>query len=624
MRTHEDLLKLSVENPECFWAEQARRIEWHTPYAHVLDTSRAPFTKWFVGGTTNLCYNAIDRHLVERAAQPALVNVSTESGITRSYSYAELHREVNQMAAVFVSLGVKRGDRVLIYLPMIAEAAFAMLACARIGAIHSVVFGGFVSSSLASRIDDARPTLIVSADAGFQNGRAVAYKPLLDEALTLATFAPPHVMMIDRGILPFEKTAERDCSYQQIVSQHINALVPCAWLESNEPSYILYTSGTTGHPKGVQRDVGGHAVMVATSMALLFGAKAGDTMFTTSDIGWVVGHSYGVYGPLIMGMTTLMVEGTPIRPDRSHWWRLIEKYGVNLMLTAPTAVRLLKRDGDRFSQQADLSSLRALFLAGEPLDEPTAKWVEESLGVPVIDHYWQTESGSPILALPIVEENSHKELQRKIGSPGLPAFGFNLEIVNQQTRLPCNAGERGILVAKAPLPPGCLSTLWEKDTDFLNSYWTYQSECWIYSTFDYAIADQDGYVRVLGRSDDIITVAGRRIGTREIEEVLLAHPAIREVAVIALKNELRGQIPLAFAVINSQYEVGLTSLPVLESKLIKAVNDSLGSLARPKKIIFVKGLPRTRSGKVLRRTIQKMVDTIAECNLAIEVNAIAV
>lgn len=624
MRTHKDLLKLSVENPECFWAEQARRIEWHTPYAHVLDTSRAPFTKWFVGGTTNLCYNAIDRHLVERGAQPALVNISTETGITRSYSYAELHREVNQMAAVFASLGVKRGDRVLIYLPMIAEAAFAMLACARIGAIHSVVFGGFVSSSLASRIDDARPTLIVSADAGFQNGRAVAYKSLLDEALALATFAPPHVMMIDRGILPFEQMAERDCIYQQIVTQHINALVPCVWLESNEPSYILYTSGTTGHPKGVQRDVGGHAVMLATSMALLFGAKAGDTMFTTSDIGWVVGHSYGVYGPLIMGMTTLMVEGSPLLPDSGHWWRLVEQYQVNLMLTAPTAIRLLKRHGTQFSTQANFSSLHALFLAGEPLDEPTAAWAEASLGKPVIDHYWQTESGSPMLALPRASTSGEDDMPRKIGSPGLPAFGFKLKIVNQQTGSHCAIGERGILTAEGPLPPGCLRTLWEKDEDFLNSYWSDNHDQWRYSTFDYAVADADGYIKILGRSDDIINVAGRRIGTREIEEVMLRHPTITEVAVIGVSNTLRGQVPVAYVIAATEITENHASHLRLEKDLIKLVGAQLGSLARPKKIVFVDALPRTRSGKILRRTIQSMIKDADKAEVTPELSTMSV
>jgi propionyl-CoA synthetase len=623
MRTHRDLLKSSVQNPECFWAEQAARIEWKQPYKQVLDTSCAPFTRWFVGGTTNLCHNAIDRHLADRAEQAALVNVSAETGDTRTYSYADLHVEVNRMAAVLLALGVGRGDRVVIYLPMIAEAAFAMLACARIGAIHSVVFGGVGAASLATRIDDARPVLIISADAGFQNGRIVAYKPLVDEALELSRAQPEHLMIIDRGIFPFERKTERECIYQEIVAAHEDASVQCVWLESNEPSYILYTSGTTGHPKGVQRDVGGHAVALATSMEYLFGAAAGDTMFTTSDIGWVVGHSYGVYGPLIMGMTTLMVEGTPLRPDKGHWWRLVEQYRVNLMLTAPTAIRLLKRYGGKFSQQADLSSLQALFLAGEPLDEPTAAWAEAALGKPVIDHYWQTESGSPMLALPRPGASDDEGLPRKIGSPGLPVFGFNLKVIDQQTGLPCHQGERGILVAEGPLPPGCMCTLWEKDEDFQRSYWIYRKGSWIYSTFDFATVDQDGYVRVLGRSDDIIIVAGRRLGTREIEEVLLSHPAIAEVAVIGVSSELRGQVPIAFAVVSDHGNGDAEALLLLEANLIKAVTDVLGSSARPKKIVFVNALPRTRSGKVLRRTIQGIVDTADESNLANEVNEVA-
>jgi propionyl-CoA synthetase len=426
-------------------------------------------------------------------------------------------------------------------------------------------------------------------------------------------------MLIDRGILPFEKTAGRDCIFHDLAAQHADALVACVWLESNEPSYILYTSGTTGHPKGVQRDVGGHAVMLATSMALLFGARAGDTMFTTSDIGWVVGHSYGVYGPLIMGMTTLMVEGTPLRPDNGHWWRLVDQYRVNLMLTAPTAIRLLKRHGGAFSQQADLSSLRALFLAGEPLDEPTAAWAEAALGKPVIDHYWQTESGSPMLALPRVQE----KMPRKIGSPGLPAFGFDLTVVDQQTGVPCTAGERGILVAQGPLPPGCLSTLWKNDADFQRSYWSQRNGQWVYSTFDYGVADDDGYIRILGRSDDIVIVAGRRLGTREIEEVLLAHPSIAEAAVIGVPNVLRGQVPIAFAVLNQQAACNAGDLSALEAALIRTVGAQLGSLARPKKIVFVNALPRTRSGKVLRRMMQATVRQTPDRNLATEVNALA-
>ncbi|MDQ7969064.1 MAG: propionate--CoA ligase [Oxalicibacterium faecigallinarum] len=618
MESHRTLLEQSLQHPEEFWDEQARRIEWRTPYARVLDHSHAPFTRWFVGGTTNLCYNAIDRHLTERGTQTALVNVSSETGETRRYSYLELHREVNRMAAVLQSLGVKRGERVLIYLPMIAEAAFAMLACARLGAIHSVVFGGFAAGSLATRIDDARPVLVISADAGFQGGRKIAYKPLLDEALSMASHRPARVLMIDRGLQAFDRIAGRDCDFHELAHRFSEAKVACTWLESSEPSYILYTSGTTGRPKGVQRDVGGHAVALATSMALIFGAKAGDTMFTTSDIGWVVGHSYGVYGPLIMGMTTIMAEGAPTRPDHGYWWRLVETYGVNLMLTAPTAMRLLKRQGGGFAQQADLSSLRALFLAGEPLDEPTARWVEKALGKPVIDHYWQTESGSPMLALP----QAASELVRKVGSPGLPVFGFNLKVVDQQSGDPCLPGERGVLVADGPLPPGCLHTLWENSADFMRSYWTCREGRWRYSTFDYATVDDEGYIRVLGRSDDIILVAGRRLGTREIEEVMLAHPSVAEAAVIGVPNALRGQVPLAFVVRTQQAKMD-GGQDALEAELVRVIGQKLGSLARPRSVVFVDALPRTQSGKVLRRTIQTVVRDVAQENLAGQINQLA-
>ncbi|GGC05796.1 propionate--CoA ligase [Oxalicibacterium flavum] len=618
MDAHRTLLAQALHQPEQFWAEQARRIEWRTPFARVLDHSHAPFARWFVGGTTNLCYNALDRHLTERGTQAALINVCSETGETRRYSYLELHREVNRMAAVLQSLGVRRGERVLIYLPMIAEAACAMLACARLGAIHSVVFGGFAAASLATRIDDARPVLVIGADAGFQNGRRIAYKPLLDEALALAGHRPAHVLMIDRGLQPFAMMPQRDCLYHVLAAEHADARVACAWLESSEPSYILYTSGTTGRPKGVQRDVGGHAVALATSMALIFGARAGDTMFTTSDIGWVVGHSYGVYGPLIMGMTTLMVEGAPTRPDSGHWWRLVERHRVDLMLTAPTAIRLLKRHGGRFAQQADLSSLKALFLAGEPLDEPTARWAEQVLGKPVIDHYWQTESGSPMLALP---REDVAGLPRKTGSPGLPAFGFDFKVVDRDGA-PCRPGERGLLVADGPLPPGCLHTLWENNADFMRSYWSGHEGRWRYATFDYGVADADGYIRVLGRSDDIILIAGRRLGTREIEEVLLAHPHVAEAAVIGVPNDLRGQVPLAFVVCGASAD-DADARAALEAELIRAVGRQLGALARPRSIVFVDALPRTRSGKVLRRMMQGAVNEVQAPLLAAEINRLA-
>ncbi|MDB5776185.1 MAG: propionate--CoA ligase [Herbaspirillum sp.] len=642
MQNHRKLLDTAVENPVDFWGGQAARIDWKTDFSCVQDASNAPFSKWFVGGRTNLCHNAVDRHLADRANQAALIAVSSETGDAMTYRYSDLHREVNTMAAILIALGVQCGDRVLIYLPMIAEANFAMLACARIGAVHSVVFGGFAPAGLALRIDDARPTLIISADAGFSNGRIASYKPLLDAAIDLAAFKPPKVMMIDRGIAAFDSVAGRDCLYRDYHQKYAGASVPCTWLESNQPSYILYTSGTTGNPKGVQRDVGGYAVALATSMALLFGAAPGDTMFATSDIGWVVGHSYGVYGPLLIGMTTLMHEGMPLRPDSNVWWHLVEQYRVNLMLTAPTAIRLLKRQGGGLGRQSDLSSLRALFLAGEPLDAPTASWAEAALGKPVIDHYWQTESGSPMLALPFAGADvgavvaAPHALPRKAGSPGLAAFGFDLNIVHETSGLPCAAGEQGVIVANYPLPPGCFCTLWESDEEFKRIYWSEKNGRWVYSTFDWAVADADGYVRVLGRSDDVIISAGGRLGTREIEEVMLANDAVAEVAVIGTASRLRGQVPIALVVVNQiavlaaagRNDIGAGNciddvVSDLKIQLRTAVADALGAPARPRQIVFVDALPRTRSGKVLRRLIQAHIGQHPGDDLAIAVNAMA-
>jgi propionyl-CoA synthetase len=628
MHKHREQLDFAINNAVDFWGEQARRIDWQTDFSCVHDASNAPFSKWFVGGRTNLCHNAVDRHLAERGDQAALIAVSSETDAAATYSYSELHREVNTMAATLLALGVQCGDRVLIYLPMIAEAHFAMLACARIGAVHSVVFGGFAPTGLALRIDDARPALIICADAGFSNGRMIPYKPLLDQAIATASFKPEQVLMIDRGLAACDMTPQRDCLYRDLHAQYRTASVPCVWLESNQPSYILYTSGTTGNPKGVQRDVGGYAVALAASMEQLFAAQPGETMFATSDIGWVVGHSYGVYGPLLIGMTTVAFEGMPLRPDSGVWLRLVEQYRVNVMLTAPTAIRLLKRQGGGLGRgggrSADLSSLRALFLAGEPLDAPTAGWAEAALGKPVIDHYWQTESGSPMLALPCADAGTSNGLPRKIGSPGLPAFGFDLHVVQEACGLPCAPGEQGVIVANYPLPPGCFSTLWENDKDFEQIYWTQKNGRWMYATFDWGVADEDGYVRVLGRSDDVIIVAGGRLGTREIEEVMLAHEAVAEVAVVGVSSRLRGQAPIALVVL---YDAAARTfdadrMRMLEIALGAAVVATLGARARPRKIAFVDALPRTRSGKVLRRLIQAQITRSPRTGLVRVVDAV--
>ncbi|WP_441618391.1 MULTISPECIES: propionate--CoA ligase [unclassified Cupriavidus] len=595
----------SLSDPAGFWAEQARRIEWETPFDTVLDDSRAPFTRWFAGGRTNLCHNAVDRHLAERAGQPALVYVSTETGEHRSYSYAELHDEVNRMAAILQQMGVARGDRVLIYMPMIPEAAFAMLACVRIGAIHSVVFGGFASVSLAARIDDAQPRVVISADAGSRAGKVVPYKPLLDEALQLAAYKPERVLMVDRRLAPMTLVAGRDEDYAAWRERVGAARVPCTWLESSEPSYVLYTSGTTGKPKGVQRDTGGHAVALATSMEYIFCGKPGDTMFSSSDIGWVVGHSYIVYGPLLAGMTTLLYEGTPVYPDGGILWQLVEQYRVNLMFSAPTAIRVLKKQDPAWLTRYDLSGLRLLFLAGEPLDEPTASWIQQGIGKPVVDNYWQTETGWPIIAI----QRGIDPLPAKLGSPGVPVYGYDLKIVDEATGAECPRGQKGVLAIDGPLPPGCLSTVWGDDERFVRTYWSGVPGRRCYSTFDWGVQDEDGYIFILGRTDDVINVAGHRLGTREIEESISSHPAVAEVAVVGVQDALKGQVAMAFVIAR---DAGRTATQAdrlaLEGDVMKTVDRQLGAVARPARVFFVNALPKTRSGKLLRRAMQAVAE----------------
>ena len=489
MPQYADFHQRSIAERDAFWAEQARLIDWHTQPQQICQYDNPPFAKWFVGGTTNLCHNAVDRHLAERGAQNALVAISTETNTERAYSYAELHAEVQRMAASLLALGVKQGDRVLIYMPMIAEAAFAMLACARIGAIHSVVFGGFASSSLATRIEDAQPVVVVSADAGSRGGKVVPYKPLLDEAITLSAHKPQAVLMVNRGLATAPMQAGRDHDWATLREQHLNANVPCVWVESTQPSYTLYTSGTTGKPKGVQRDTGGYTVALAASMQHIFQAKPGDTYFCTSDIGWVVGHSYIIYGPLIGGMTTIMYEGLPIRPDAGIWWSIVEKYQVTHMFSAPTAVRVLKKQDPEYLKKYNLQSLKALWLAGEPLDEPTAQWISDALQVPIIDNYWQTETGWPILTLC----NGVEQQTSRFGSPGKAVYGYNVKLIDEATGEELTTpNQKGVLAIEGPLPPGCLQTVWRDDDRFVNTYWKSIPGRLIYSTFDWGIRDADG------------------------------------------------------------------------------------------------------------------------------------
>jgi propionyl-CoA synthetase len=597
----------SIEERDAFWGEQAGLIDWHKPFDRVCNYDKPPFARWFEGGLTNLCHNAVDRHLKDRADQAALIFVSTETNVEHSYSFRELHAEVQRMAAIFKEQGVKKGDRVLIYMPMVPEAAFAMLACARIGAIHSVVFGGFASHSLASRIEDASPVLIVSADAGSRGGKVVEYKPLLDEAIRLSAHKPQQVVMVNRGLAAFAVVEGRDVDYAAVRAQHMDTVVPCEWVDSTHPSYTLYTSGTTGKPKGVQRDTGGYTVALAASLPNIFQGQPGGTFFCTSDIGWVVGHSYIIYGPLIGGMATILYEGLPTRPDGGIWWSLVEKYQVNVMFSAPTAIRVLKKQDPALLTKYDLSSLQALFLAGEPLDEPTAKWISEGLnGKAIIDNYWQTETGWPILSIC----NGVEKAPSKFGSPGKAIYGYNVKLVDDQTGEELTgANQKGVLTIEGPLPPGNLQTIWGDDTRFVNTYWKTVPGKLVYSTFDWAVRDEDGYYFILGRTDDVINVAGHRLGTREIEESISSHPNIAEVAVVGVADQLKGQVAMAFAI--AKDASGLTDAAArlkLEGDVMKVVDSQLGAVARPSRVLFVTALPKTRSGKMLRRAIQAVAE----------------
>ncbi|WP_024869430.1 propionate--CoA ligase [Pseudoxanthomonas suwonensis] len=596
---YEDFYRRSIESPEEFWAEQAQAIHWHVPPQEILDYSNPPFRKWFVGGQTNLCYNAVDRHLEERGDQLALVGWSTETDSVRELTFRELHREVNTFAAALCSLGVGKGDRVVIYMPHTVDAAIAMLACARIGAVHSVVFGGFAAHNLALRIDDAQPKVLVCADAGSRGGKVIPFKPLVDEALARAQHPPVHVLVVSRDLAEVSLQPGRDLVYAPLREIHADAEVPVEWLESNEPSYILYTSGTTGKPKGVQRDVGGYAVALALSMWSIYDVRAGQVMFSTSDIGWVVGHSYNVYGPLIAGATSILYEGLPTSPDPGIWWKICERYGVRTMFSSPTAVRVLKKQDPEWLRRHDLSKLQYLFLAGEPLDEPTADWITSALGKPVIDNYWQTETGWPVLTLmPGVELK-----QVKLGSPGLPSPGYRLRVIDETTGEDVGPGQKGVLAIQPPLPPGCLTTVWGNDDRFIASYFSHFREQ-LYSSLDWAIRDEDGYTFILGRTDDVINVAGHRLGTREIEESVSSHPAVAEAAVIGVHDEIKGQVPVVFATLRqADGDAAETAC-----QMMRTVTEQLGAVARPSRVYVVGALPKTRSGKLLRRSLQALAE----------------
>ncbi|HIJ84032.1 MAG: propionyl-CoA synthetase [Magnetococcales bacterium] len=594
---YEIFYRSSMENREEFWKEQARLIDWETPFTRVLDYHTPPFAHWYPDATLNLCHNTVDRHLAERGDQNALIWVSTEVEKTLEITYRQLHAWVNQAAAVFMQMGVTRGDRILIYMPMIPQAVVAMLACVRIGAIHSVVFGGFAAHALASRINDATPKLIVTADTGMRGGKIVAYKPLLQASFHQVKVAKPKVLIVHRGLVPAAPLGPDEWDWDREMDRNLHAQIPPVAVPSNHPSYILYTSGTTGTPKGVQRDTGGHAVSMRASMKHIYDLRPGEVMLTGSDIGWVVGHSYIVYAPLLTGATTILYEGLPIRPDPGIWWSIVEKFKVNIMFTSPTAIRLLKKTGADWIHRYNLSSLRYLFLAGEPLDRETHRWIASTLKGQVIDNYWQTETGWPILA-------NHAGLglmDIKFGSPTVPAYGFDVHLVDEITGEPVKANEKGSLMIKPPLPPGCMTTVWGNDQRFVDTYYS-RFKTLMYATFDYAMRDDDGYYFIMGRDDDVINVAGHRLGTREIEEILCTHPSVAEAAAVGVKDELKGQEVVAFVVVSKEGK------PPGEQELKDLVSHEIGAIARPRDIYMVAGLPKTRSGKVLRRSIQAMAE----------------
>jgi propionyl-CoA synthetase len=596
-----DFCRRALEERESFWNEQAKAIHWQKPFHTVCDFGKPPFAKWYVGGETNLCYNAVDRHLPLRAKQPALHYISTEIDSARSFTYQELYDEVCRFSAVLQSLGLKRGDRVVIYLPMIPEAVFAMLSCVRLGLVHSVVFAGFAPASLATRIADAEARLVITADAGLRGGKMIPLKRMVDEAISMAKFQPEHVLVCNRHIDEgMSLKAGRDLDYAEVRERHLQDEVGATWLESGDPSNLLYTSGTTATPKGIQRDTGGYAVALAASMRYVFGGEAGQTMFTAADIGWAVGHSYAVYGPLIHGMQTVLYEGLPTNPDGGIWWRIVEKYGVSVMFTSPTAIRVLKRQDPEYLRKYDTSRLERLYLAGEPLDEPTWDWIGRALQIPILDNYWQTETGWPVLALlPGVEPP-----QIRPGSPGIALYGYDAKIVDPASGETLPRGEKGVLAIGLPLPPGCMPTVWKNDDLFEHHYCGRFPGKLLYSTFDYAIQDEDGYFFILGRSDDVINVSGHRLGTREIEESVSSHPAVAEVATVGATDELKGQSVHCFIVLK---KAGDFSSPEAEAALKReiqsTVEQNLGAFARPSAIYIVRALPKTRSGKILRRAI---------------------
>ena len=600
MGRYEEAFRRSIADPHGFWGEAASAIDWFTPPATVLDSSAAPFYRWFAGGELNTCFNAVDRHVRDgRGDQAALIYDSPVTGAFTTFTYRQLLDEVARFAGVLSSLGTRAGDRVVIYMPMTPEAVIAMLACARIGAVHSVVFGGFAAHELAIRIDDATPKVVVSTSCGIEVSRVVEYKPILDKALEMSGHTPERCVIVQRPQARAEMTAGRDLDWHEAMAGAEAA--GCVPVKATDPLYILYTSGTTGKPKGVVRDNGGHAVALRWSMQHIYDAGPGDVYWAASDVGWVVGHSYIVYAPLLTGCTTVLYEGKPVgTPDAGAFWRMIAEHRIKVLFTAPTAFRAIKKEDPTgaFARKYDLSSLRYLFLAGERLDPETYRWAGELLGIPVIDHWWQTETGWPIAANPMGLE----PMPTKAGSPSMPMPGYDVRVVDGSgADVPPGAG--GEIVIRLPLPPGCLPTLWGDDQRFVDSYLSRHPGAYV--TGDGGHRDDDGYLYVMGRIDDVINVAGHRLSTGEMEEVLASHPAVAECAVIGVHDELKGNVPRAFVVLKA----GVDADPGgLSAELVALIRDQIGPVASLRKVDIVSALPKTRSGKILRKTMRGIAD----------------
>ncbi|MZD10661.1 AMP-binding protein [Streptomyces sp. SID5785] len=599
MTSYEEVFRASSEDPESFWLTAAGAIDWDTAPTRALDADRAPFYRWFPDGVLNVCHNAVDRHVdAGRGHLPALIHDSPVTATRRTLTYAELRDEVARFAGVLTGLGVGRGDRVVVYMPMVPEAAVAMLACARIGAVHAVVFGGFAANELAVRIDDARPKVVVSASCGIEGTRVVRYKPLLDEAVELATHRPRACVVLQRPQYEGE-LGPRDVSWTDAVRDAEPAA--CVPVAATDPLYVLHTSGTTGRPKGVVRDSGGYAVALRWSMEAVYDVGPSEVMFTASDVGWVVGHSYIVYGPLLAGATTVLYEGKPVgTPDAGQFWRVAAEHGVKTLFTAPTAFRAIKKADPRgeLSRPFDLSRLTYLFLAGERLDPETHRWASDLLGIPVLDNWWQTETGWPVVANPAGLELAPV----RPGSPTRALPGWDVRVLDASGR-PAAPGEDGALVVRLPMPPGALTTLWQDDDRFVASYLSAYDG--YYLTGDGGHIDEDGYVFVMGRTDDVINVAGHRLSTGGMEEVLASHPDVAECAVIGVADALKGQVPRGLVVLKAGVE---RADATIEAELVQLVRDRIGAVAALRDVAVVPALPKTRSGKILRRTMRGIAD----------------